>query len=79
SIHILIVPSFFFTKKTGAPQGEKLSRSKPLSINSCNIAFNSFNSVGAILYGAIDIRVIPDTNAIPNSTSQIGGKPYNFS
>src|SRR5919202_1617442 len=34
-MHIRIDPSFFLTKRTGAPQGDELGRIKPLSKSSC--------------------------------------------
>ena len=71
-MHILIVPSFFFTNYTGAPHGELLGLIKLLSSNSCNCSFNSFNSVGAIQYGAIDIGFVPGNKSILNSISLSG-------
>src|SRR5262249_36796176 len=35
-MHIRKDPSFFFTKRTGAPHGETLGRISPLSKRSCN-------------------------------------------
>nr|GEX87669.1 hypothetical protein [Tanacetum cinerariifolium] len=46
-IHILKEPSFFFTKNTSAPQGDELSRMKPLSWSSLSCPDNSSNSEGA--------------------------------
>ena len=74
-MHIFIVPSFFFTNKTGAPHGELLGLIKPLSSNSCNCYFNSFNSVGAIRYGEIDIGFVPCNKSILNSISLSGANP----
>ncbi|GKC50336.1 reverse transcriptase domain-containing protein [Tanacetum coccineum] len=48
-----MLPSFFLTNKTGAPQGETLGLIKPFSNISCNCSFNSFNSTGAIRYGSL--------------------------
>ena len=58
-MHNLVVPSFFFTNKIGASQGDTLSWLKPLSTRSCNYVFNSFSSNGAILYGGIEIGADP--------------------
>ncbi|KAJ0533507.1 hypothetical protein HanIR_Chr09g0409141 [Helianthus annuus] len=46
-MHILKVPSFFFTNNTGAPQGEELGQMKPLSKSSCSCLDSSSSSVGA--------------------------------
>nr|GEY79022.1 hypothetical protein [Tanacetum cinerariifolium] len=56
-----MLPSFFITNKTGAPQGKTLGLIKPFSNISCNYSFNSFNSTGAIRYGAFDIGVVDPT------------------
>jgi hypothetical protein len=48
---------------------------KSLANNSSNCTFNSFNSAGAIRYGAFEIGVVPGNNSIPNSTSLPGGNP----
>ena len=60
---------------TGTPYGEKLGRINPLSNSSCNFAFSSFNSAGAILYGACDIGAVPGVSSILNSISYSGGNP----
>ncbi|MFS7943223.1 hypothetical protein Hanom_Chr06g00497731 [Helianthus anomalus] len=49
-MHILNVPSFFFTNNTGAPQGEELGRIKPFSKSSCSCFDSSSNSDGARRY-----------------------------
>ena len=61
-------PSFFLTYKTGATQGETLGRMKPLS----NI---SFNSVGAILYGRIEIGRVYGMMFMLKFISLSGGTP----
>ncbi|KAJ0458099.1 hypothetical protein HanIR_Chr15g0781231 [Helianthus annuus] len=58
-MHILKVPSFFFTNSTGAPQGEELGRMKPLSKSSCSCLDSSSSSVGANRYGARAIGAAP--------------------
>lgn len=47
--------SFFVTRKTGAPQGDALRQMNLLSRSSRNGCFNSFNSIGAIRYNALEI------------------------
>ena len=74
-----MLPSFFFTNNTGAPQGETLGLMKPLSSSSCNYAFNSLNSAGAIRYGALEIGLEPGNRSIENSISLFGGNPDKFS
>ncbi|KAJ0439109.1 hypothetical protein HanHA300_Chr16g0621591 [Helianthus annuus] len=68
-----MLPSFFFTNNTGAPHGETLGLMNPRSRSSCNCSFNSFNSNGAIRYGALEIGSAPGTRSIVNSTSRSGG------
>ncbi|GKF24428.1 hypothetical protein Tco_0076750 [Tanacetum coccineum] len=51
-MHIRKDPSFFFTNKTGAPQGEELGLMKPLFVSSYSCSTSSFISDGANLYGA---------------------------
>ena len=53
------VPSFFFTNSAGASHGEVLGLMYHFSDDSCSWVFNSFSSVGAIRYGAIEIRAVP--------------------
>ena len=76
-MHSLNDPSFFFTNSTGAPQGEKLGLMNPLSNRSCNCAFSSFNSAGAIRYGAMDMGFIPGMSSMLNFTFLSSGKPDN--
>ncbi|KAJ0575668.1 hypothetical protein HanIR_Chr05g0215391 [Helianthus annuus] len=71
----LIEPSFFFTNKTGAPQGETLGLIKPSSNNSCNCSLSSLSSRGAMRYGALEIGSAPGIRSIVNSTSRSGGSP----
>ncbi|MFS7897881.1 hypothetical protein Hanom_Chr00s013561g01750971 [Helianthus anomalus] len=74
-MHKRIDPSFFFTKRTGAPQGDELGLIKPFANSSSNWVLNSFISVGANLYGALAIGAAPGIMSILNSTCLSGGKP----
>ena len=76
-MHILIDPSFFFTKSTGAPHGETLGLMKPKSMSSWSCIFNSSNSFGAIRYGAFDTGAAPGSRSIVNSNCRSGGGPGN--
>ncbi|GKE98516.1 hypothetical protein Tco_0021867 [Tanacetum coccineum] len=58
-MHIQKDPSFFFTNRTGAPQGEELGLIKPLSVSSYSCSASSFLSNGANLYGARATGVAP--------------------
>ena len=69
-MHILKLPSFFFTNNTGALHSDKLGLIKPLSVSSYNCCFNSFNLVGDKQYGALEMGVAPGTRSMPNSTSR---------
>jgi hypothetical protein len=62
-------------KQRWTTQGEELRRMKPLSINSFNCTFNSANSLGVILYGHLEMGVMPCCSSMVNSTSQYGGMP----
>ncbi|KAJ0533204.1 hypothetical protein Hanom_Chr00s000001g01596571 [Helianthus anomalus] len=63
-MHILNVPSFFFTNSTGAPQGEELGRIKPFSKSSCSCFDSSSNSDGARRYGARAMGAAPGASSI---------------
>ncbi|KAJ0568588.1 hypothetical protein HanIR_Chr06g0297881 [Helianthus annuus] len=63
-MHILKVPSFFFTKGTGAPQGEEIGRINPLSKISCSCVDSSSDSVGAKQYGARAMGAAPGASSI---------------
>jgi len=69
----LLLPSFFFTNNTGAPQGETLCLINPLSEYSCNCFFSSASSMGAIRYGALKIGVVSGMTSIENSRTRSGG------
>jgi hypothetical protein len=49
----------------------------PLSSNSCNCFFSSTNSAGGILYGLLEMGVVPGYNSMANSISLSGGIPSN--
>src|SRR3954470_22464430 len=58
-MHILSVPSFFVTNRTGQPHGDELGRMKPFSNEASSWVFSSANSCGTILYGRLEIGVVP--------------------
>ena len=68
-----MLPSFFFTNNTRAPQGETLGLINPLSEYSCNYFFSSASSTGAIRYDALEIGVVPRMTSIENSRTRSGG------
>ncbi|KAI3740182.1 hypothetical protein L2E82_30604 [Cichorium intybus] len=74
-MHIRKDPSFFFTNKTGAPQGEKLGLMNPLLSSSFSWLDNSCISAGANRYGAFATGVAPGIKSILNSTCHAGGTP----
>ncbi|GJT00902.1 hypothetical protein Tco_0822071 [Tanacetum coccineum] len=67
--------SFFFTNRTGAPQGEELGLIKPLSVSSYSCSASSFISDGANLYGARATGVASGNKSIRNFTCRVGGIP----
>ena len=78
-MHNHIVPSFFLTKMTGAPQGDTLGRMYFLSINSFSFDFNSLSSKILIRYGAFELGTAPGTSSIVKSNSLLGGNPGIYS
>jgi len=70
-----IVPSFFLTKITGAPQGATLGLIYFLSINSFNYDFSSLSSKIFIRYRAFELGTAPGTSSIVKSSSLLGGNP----
>src|SRR3954470_10585418 len=74
-MHILSVPSFFFTNRTGKPHGDELGRMKPFANEASSWVFSSANSCGAILYGRLEIGAVPGTRSTINSTHLSGGMP----
>jgi hypothetical protein len=59
----------------GQLHGEELGRMNPLSNNSFNYILNSANSLGAILYGHLEIGATPGCSSMVNSISQSRGMP----
>src|SRR4051812_12721171 len=72
-MHILSVPSFFVTNRTGQPHGDELGRMKPFANETSSWALSSANSCGAILYGRLEIGVVPGIRSTMNSTHVSGG------
>src|SRR3954469_8137425 len=59
----------------GQPHGDELGRMKPLSNKASSWVLSSANSCGAILYGRLDIGVVPGIRSTMNSTHLSGGTP----
>src|SRR3954466_8146146 len=78
-MHILSVPSFFVTNRTGQPHGDELGRMKPFANEASSWVLSSANSCGAILYGRFEIGVVPGIRSTMNSTHLSGGSPGNSS
>src|SRR3954466_5387667 len=74
-MHILSVPSFFVTNRTGQDHGDGLGRMKPFANEASSWVFSSANSCGAILYGRLEIGVVPSIRSTMNSTHLSGGMP----
>lgn len=72
-MYICIVPSFFFTNKTGALQWDTFGLMNFLSNSSCSCSCSPLSSAVAILYEAFYIGAIPSTKSIVNCTSWFGG------
>ncbi|GKF98355.1 hypothetical protein Tco_0297138 [Tanacetum coccineum] len=72
-MRILNDPSFFLTNKTGAPQGEVLGLTNPLSESSCSFIDSSCISDGANRYGDRATGAAPRTKSNWNSTCRVGG------
>ena len=73
SMHSLKLPCFFFINKTEVPQSDVLGQIKLLSIKFYSWTFNSFNSIGTILEGGIEIGSIPGMTSMQNSISFSNG------
>ncbi|MCI91712.1 hypothetical protein A2U01_0113006, partial [Trifolium medium] len=58
-MHRRILPSFFFTNRTGAPHGDTLGLTNLFSNSSSNCSFNLSSSAADIRYGAIEIGLVP--------------------
>ena len=74
-MHIRNDPSFFFTNRTGAPQGEKLGLMNPLLNSSFSWLDSSCISVGVRRYGALATGVAMGIRSIWKSTCRAGGTP----
>jgi len=74
-MHSHCLPSFFLTKRTGAPQGEALGQINPLLSNSWICFFSSASPIEAMRYGTLKIGAVPGKTLILNSISRIGGSP----
>src|SRR3954471_17583839 len=61
--------------RTGQPHGNKLGRMKPFANETSSWVFSSANSCGAILYGHLEIGVVPGIRSTINSTHLLGGIP----
>ncbi|KAL0716170.1 hypothetical protein Bca4012_065492 [Brassica carinata] len=72
-----MLTSFFFTNKTGAPQGEELDRMNPLSNRSSNCFFSSANSADAIRYGALATGLASGSKVIVKGLIRGGGNSFN--
>jgi len=62
------------TNKTKASHGDTLRQMTYLLSTSFNCFFNSVSSEGDILYGTIEIGLVPSIKSIENSISLLGGK-----
>src|ERR1041385_4157118 len=74
-MHILYVPSFFVTNRTGQPHGDELGRMKPFANKASSWILSSANSRGDILYGRLEIGAVPGIRSTMNSTHLSGGMP----
>src|SRR3954466_12326594 len=74
-MHILSVPSFFVTNRTGKPHGDELGRMKTFANKASSWILSSDNSRGAILYGRLEIGAVPGIRSTMNSTHLSGGMP----
>ena len=74
-MHILKDPSFFLTKRTVAPHGEKLGLMNPLFRSSLSWLDNYCISVGANLLVDLAIGVALGTRSIQNSVFRSRGIP----
>src|SRR3954468_14083225 len=63
----------------GQPHGDELGRMKPFANEASSWIFSSANSCGAILYGRLEIGVVPGIRSTMNSTHLSGGIPDNSS
>src|SRR3954471_10494209 len=61
--------------RTGKPHGDELGRMKPFANEASSWVLSSANSCGAILYGRLEIGVVPGIRSTMNSTHLSGGIP----
>src|SRR3954468_20400996 len=61
--------------RMGQPHGDDLGRMKPFGNETSSWALSSANSCGAILYGRLEIGVVPGIRSTMNSTHLSGGIP----
>src|SRR4051812_40177739 len=61
----------------GQPHGDELGRMKPFANEASSWVLSSVNSCGAILYGRLEIGVVPGIRSTTNSTALLGGSPGN--
>src|SRR3954465_10543595 len=61
--------------RTGQPHGDELGRMKPFANETSSWALRLANSCGAILYGRLEIGVVPGIRSTTNSTHLSGGMP----
>ena len=78
-MHILRVPSFFFTNNTEAIHGDVLGWINPCFNKYYSWTFNSCNSAEAIQYRVFEIGSTPGNKSTTSSTSRLGGKVFSFS
>ena len=74
-MHIRTVPSFFFTKSIGAPQGDTLGWIYPFSMNSCNYSLSSTKFGALMQKGDFEAKIDPIVSSMENSRSHFGGNP----
>ena len=74
-MHIHIVPSLFFMKSIGTPQGDTLGPISPFFINSCNYNLSSTNSGALMWYGYFKAVTDPCVSSMEKSKSLFRGSP----
>ena len=74
-MHICIIPSFLFTNKIGAPEGDTLDQIYPFSINSYNYNLSSTNYDALMWYGDLEDRTYAGVSWMEKSRSHFGGNP----
>src|SRR6476646_2733107 len=73
-MHIRSDPSFFLTKRIGAPKGALLATMNPASCSFVNCDFNSSSMGADIVRGAWNGVDAPGCNSIVMSYSRCGGR-----